>query len=75
MMLLFLVPKVAVPTAAEREERELTHFPYRSWCADCVRGRGIASHHQAQTWQLKVVPSTDSVGGTGCPETNNHYGL
>ena len=27
-------------TMAEREEHELTHTPFRAWCAHCVRGRG-----------------------------------
>ena len=29
----------AQPSRAEREEHELSHFPYRSWCDHCVRGR------------------------------------
>ena len=28
------------PTEAEREEHEMTHIPFRSWCRHCVRGRG-----------------------------------
>ena len=27
------------PTQAERDEHDITHIPYRPWCADCVRGR------------------------------------
>ena len=27
------------PTQAERDEHDVTHIPYRPWCADCVRGR------------------------------------
>ena len=33
------------PTRAEVELHELTHFPYRSWCRHCVRGRGVHSPH------------------------------
>ena len=33
------------PSKSEREAHEATHMPYRSWCAHCVRGRGIASPH------------------------------
>ena len=33
------------PTAKEREDHEALHMPYRAWCAHCVRGRGISSHH------------------------------
>ena len=29
----------------EREEHELTHIPYRSWCPHCVRGRGRNQPH------------------------------
>ena len=24
----------------EKEEHELTHIPYRSWCEQCIKGRG-----------------------------------
>ena len=27
------------PTQSEREEHDLTHFPFRPWCMACVRGR------------------------------------
>ena len=38
-----LVPKG--PADTERRHHELTHMPYRSWCAHCVRGRGKESPH------------------------------
>ena len=25
---------------------KLLHMPYRSWCSDCVKGRGMASQHR-----------------------------
>ena len=34
------------PSKQEREEHELTHMPYRSWCKHCVRGRGINNPHK-----------------------------
>ena len=34
------------PTRREREEHELTHIPYRSWCAQCVHGRGRNTAHK-----------------------------
>ena len=34
------------PTAAEREEHELTHLPYRAWCRHCVRGRRKSEAHR-----------------------------
>ena len=30
------------PTQQEKEEHEVSHMPYRSWCEACVRGRGRA---------------------------------
>ena len=41
------MPSPIVVTRREREEHELTHLPYRSWCPHCVRGRGRnCPHHQ-----------------------------
>ena len=37
-----------VPTAKERCEHDATHYPLRSWCPHCVRGRGIAGPHLRQ---------------------------
>ena len=34
------------PSRAEREEHEITHTPYRSWCDYCVRARGRNRPHQ-----------------------------
>ena len=38
-----IAPKVirdpGQPTAKQRQEHEVTHVPYRSWCPHCVRGR------------------------------------
>ena len=33
------------PTEEERKRHNITHLPYRSWCADCVAGRGRAHAH------------------------------
>ena len=35
-----------MPTAAEVEEHNLTHLPFRSWCRHCVRGRGKEMPHK-----------------------------
>ena len=35
------------PSAADRAAHELTHFPYRSWCEDCVRGRATGHKHSS----------------------------
>ena len=34
------------PTDEERREHEISHIPYRSWCGDCVRGKGLTSAHR-----------------------------
>jgi hypothetical protein len=36
------------PTREEIVKHNVTHLPYRSWCAHCVRGRGIAFPHLSQ---------------------------
>ena len=33
------------PTPEERSAHEVSHLPYRSWCAHCVAGRGRALSH------------------------------
>ena len=44
-----VTPKVAArpytPTKAEIEAHEVTHLPYRNWCAHCVAGKGVSSPH------------------------------
>ncbi len=34
------------PTRKEKEEHELTHMPFRSWCEDCVKSRARNAHHR-----------------------------
>jgi len=34
------------PTKAEKERHELTHYPFRSWCKHCVRGKGKENPHR-----------------------------
>ena len=34
------------PSAAERAEHELTHWPFRSWCDACVKGRATGQQHR-----------------------------
>ena len=35
------------PTASEREIHNLTHWPFRSWCDACVRGRATGQQHRS----------------------------
>ena len=41
-----VTPSPGMPTAKERAIHRITHIPYRSWCDDCVRGRGRDRHHK-----------------------------
>ena len=40
-----MMPSPIVVSRQEREEHEVTHLPYRSWCPHCVRGRGRNTPH------------------------------
>ena len=37
------------PTKKEKEEHELTHMPFRSWCEDCVKSRARNAHHRKKS--------------------------
>ena len=37
----------------EKDQRDLTHTPFRSWCRYCVRGRARNNAHQAKTTEEK----------------------
>ena len=45
-------PSPTMPSASEAEEHRITHIPYRSWCRECVMGRGLGEkrgrHHQRE---------------------------
>ena len=42
-----LAPEPGEPTTEEVESHRATHLPYRSWCEDCVMGRGSGEQHRA----------------------------
>ena len=44
------------PSKEEVEEHELTHMPYRSWCAHCIRGKAEAGPHRAEEHDDEEVP-------------------
>ena len=47
-----------LPSAEEIKRHNVTHLPYRSWCAHCVRGRGVGHPHLSKkTQQLREVPT------------------
>ena len=53
------LPDPGQPTPQERADHELTHLPFRPWCADCVAGRAPDDPHrrrpaEAESEVLKV---------------------
>ena len=38
-------PKPARPSKAEMDEHMLSHLPFRSWCAHCVKGKSKSKRH------------------------------
>ncbi len=44
------------PTDAEREEHRVIHCPYRSWCRECVEGRGLGTHRGQHVDRCHSVP-------------------
>ena len=57
------MPSPMAPSRKEREQHELTHTPYRSWCPHCVRARGRNRAHRA----------SKEPGKTGVPRISFDY--
>ena len=50
------LPTPYLPTQSERDDHELTHAQYRSWCEHCVNGRGVEmQHHLAGDYDERGV--------------------
>ena len=45
------------PSEKEVEQHMLTHLPFRSWCAHCVRGKSKGKAHFARNADPKDVPT------------------
>ena len=45
---------VASPSPDIVEQHRVTHFPYRSWCTQCVMGRGVGKPHATVTGESSV---------------------
>ena len=45
---------VASPSPDIVEQHRVTHFPYRSWCKQCVMGRGIGKPHATVAGESSV---------------------
>ena len=51
------IPAPVYMPKTEREEHELTHTPYRSWCDYCVRSRGRNTQHRKTDNEEKKMMS------------------
>ena len=52
-------PNVKTPTKGEIIDHEKLHFPFRSWCEACVKGRGVASPHARRDEEMPGAPHID----------------
>ena len=63
-------PKIArdpgMPTAAQREAHDLTHFPFRRWCEHCVRGQATGDQHRSVSGEM---------GASEVPRLHMDYGF
>ena len=53
-----IAPSPTLPSAAEVEEHSVTHYPFRSWCRECVMGRGLGERrgrHQDRDHRVAIV--------------------
>ncbi len=48
-----------LPSAADVEEHNRTHIPYRSWCKWCVEGRGRGAQHPASPGSSVPIVGAD----------------
>ena len=48
--------KTYEPTQEEFDEHVLTHIPFRSWCAHCVRGKAKNNPHFKRSIDMDAVP-------------------
>ena len=44
------------PTEEEMVEHRKTHLPYRSWCEECVAGKGRVDPHRRQEFEEDAKP-------------------
>ena len=44
------------PSRQERMEHEVSHLPFRSWCAHCVRGKSKSRGHYAHSDEDSSIP-------------------
>ena len=51
-----IAPSPKQPSAAEVELHRITHWPYRSWCEECVKGRGLGEQRGTHAGRAHEVP-------------------
>ena len=44
------------PSQQEKEEHEMTHLPFRSWCRHCIMGRGREEDCRKSMEEERQVP-------------------
>ena len=49
-------PAPIKPCAADVEEHNITHTPYRSWCDSCVEGRGLGEQRWRHVGGAHEIP-------------------
>ena len=45
---------VSSPTADQVERHRVSHLPYRSWCKQCVMGRGVGRPHTTSATESSI---------------------
>ena len=53
-----IAPSPKQPSAADVELHRITHWPYRSWCEECVKGRGLGEQrgtHAGRAHEVLIV--------------------
>jgi hypothetical protein len=55
------------PTKKIIEDHEVSHLPFRNWCAACVRGGGKSVHHRSLDKQETVLTFSIDYGFFGSP--------
>ena len=53
------VPDPGRPSQLEVEEHEVDHYPFRSWCEECVKGRGTGEPHRSVAGERHAVFAFD----------------
>ena len=47
------------PSQLEVDEHEVDHYPFRSWCEECVKGRGTGEPHRTVAGERTAIFSFD----------------